>query len=82
LFAELGIQDRLQWKDHKMTFAMQDRPGEFTSFNFPPNVPAPLNMAVSAPNSVLLMERGSEVKLRGGKREWGVAASSRVVRQF
>jgi hypothetical protein len=26
LFAELGIEDRLQWKDHRMTFAMQARP--------------------------------------------------------
>ena len=37
----------LQWKDHKMTFAMQEKPGEFTSFNFPPNVPAPFNMAAA-----------------------------------
>ena len=47
LFSELGIEDRLQWKDHRMTFAMQERPGEFTSFNFPPNVPAPFNMAAA-----------------------------------
>jgi 15-cis-phytoene desaturase len=47
MFAELDIEDRLQWKDHKMTFAMQERPGEFTSFNFPPNVPAPFNMAAA-----------------------------------
>jgi len=25
LFAELGIEERLQWKDHRMTFAMQAR---------------------------------------------------------
>ena len=31
LFYELGIQDRLQWKVHKMVFAMQELPGEFTS---------------------------------------------------
>jgi len=30
-----------------MTFAMQELPGEFTSFNFPPNVPAPFNMAAA-----------------------------------
>ena len=47
MFAELDIEDRLQWKDHKMTFAMQERPGEFTSFNFPPNIPAPFNMAAA-----------------------------------
>jgi len=47
LFNELGIEDRLQWKEHKMTFALQEKPGEFTSFNFPPNVPAPFNMAAA-----------------------------------
>ena len=45
LFKELGIEDRLQWKEHAMTFAMQDYPGEFTKFYFPPNLPAPFNMA-------------------------------------
>jgi 15-cis-phytoene desaturase len=45
LFEELNIEDRLQWKAHQMTFAMADQPGEFTSFKFPPNVPAPFNMA-------------------------------------
>uniref|UniRef100_A0A6U3UST9 Amine oxidase n=1 Tax=Ditylum brightwellii TaxID=49249 RepID=A0A6U3UST9_9STRA len=47
LFEELDIEDRLQWKSHQMTFAMADRPGEFTSFNFPPGVPAPFNMAAA-----------------------------------
>jgi len=45
LFKELGIEDRLQWKEHAMTFAMQDYPGEFTKFNFPKGLPAPFNMA-------------------------------------
>ena len=45
LFAELGIEDRLQWKEHAMTFAMRDFPGTFTKFYFPPNLPAPFNMA-------------------------------------
>jgi 15-cis-phytoene desaturase len=45
LFEELNIEDRLQWKEHQMTFAMQELPGKFTSFKFPPNVPAPFNMA-------------------------------------
>jgi 15-cis-phytoene desaturase len=47
LFEELKIEDRLQWKKHMMTFAMQDKPGEFTYFNFPPGVPAPFNMAAA-----------------------------------
>jgi 15-cis-phytoene desaturase len=38
LFDELGIGDRLQWKEHAMTFAMKDFPGEFTKFNFPKGV--------------------------------------------
>lgn len=45
LFEELNIEERLQWKEHQMTFAMQELPGKFTSFKFPPNVPAPFNMA-------------------------------------
>ena len=44
LFRELDIEDRLQWKEHAMTFAMKDYPGEFTKFYFPPALPAPLNM--------------------------------------
>lgn len=43
LFKELNIEDRLQWKMHKMIFAMQELPGEFTSFNFIPGIPAPFN---------------------------------------
>jgi len=43
IFAELGIEDRLQWKQHAMIFAVQGRPGEFTRFDFPKNVPAPFN---------------------------------------
>ena len=45
LFKELDIEDRLQWKEHSMTFAMRDYPGEFTKFQFPEGVPAPFNMA-------------------------------------
>ena len=47
LFSELGLHDRLQWKPHRMTFAMPKKPGTFTSFEFPPNVPAPFNMAAA-----------------------------------
>merc|ERR1712078_819067 len=44
LFQELGIQDRLQWKEHSMIFSManQGRPGEFSRFDFP-EIPAPFN---------------------------------------
>lgn len=36
LFDELKIHDRLQWKVHKMIFAMQEFPGEFTTYDFIP----------------------------------------------
>jgi hypothetical protein len=47
LFAELGIHDRLQWKVHKMIFAMQQLPGEFTTFDFIPGIPAPFNFGLA-----------------------------------
>lgn len=47
LFAELQIKERLQWKKHQMTFAMQNLPGQYTSFQFLPGVPAPFNMALA-----------------------------------
>ncbi|KAG7547658.1 FAD/NAD(P)-binding domain superfamily [Arabidopsis suecica] len=43
LFGELGINDRLQWKEHSMIFAMPSKPGEFSRFDFPDVLPAPLN---------------------------------------
>jgi len=47
LFQELGIEDRLQWKVHKMIFAMQELPGEFTTFDFVPGIPAPFNFGLA-----------------------------------
>ena len=46
IFRELGIEDRLQWKQHSMIFAMPDSPGEFSRFDFP-DLPAPLNGVVA-----------------------------------
>ncbi|XP_072977387.1 15-cis-phytoene desaturase, chloroplastic/chromoplastic [Typha angustifolia] len=43
LFDELGINDRLQWKEHSMIFAMPNKPGDFSRFDFPESLPAPLN---------------------------------------
>ncbi len=42
LFAELGIEDRLQWKDHAMIFNQKDVPGTYSRFDFP-DLPAPIN---------------------------------------
>jgi 15-cis-phytoene desaturase len=47
LFAELNIHDRLQWKIHQMIFAMQELPGEFTTFDFIPGIPAPFNFGLA-----------------------------------
>eukprot|EP00240_Pyramimonas_obovata_P003110 CAMPEP_0118924844 /NCGR_PEP_ID=MMETSP1169-20130426/2787_1 /TAXON_ID=36882 /ORGANISM="Pyramimonas obovata, Strain CCMP722" /LENGTH=638 /DNA_ID=CAMNT_0006865983 /DNA_START=78 /DNA_END=1994 /DNA_ORIENTATION=+ len=47
LFEELDIEDRLQWKVHKMIFAMQELPGEFTTFDFIKGIPAPLNFGLA-----------------------------------
>ena len=47
LFSELKIEDRLQWKQHQMTFAMKNLPGTFTKFAFTPGIPAPFNMALA-----------------------------------
>mmetsp|Transcript_44344 Transcript_44344/g.109833 ORF Transcript_44344/g.109833 Transcript_44344/m.109833 type:complete len:586 (+) Transcript_44344:72-1829(+) len=47
LLSELDLHDRLQWKMHKMIFAMQGLPGEFTSFDFIPGIPAPFNFGLA-----------------------------------
>lgn len=46
VFRELGIEDRLQWKQHSMIFAMPNLPGEFSRFDFP-DIPAPWNGIVA-----------------------------------
>lgn len=43
LFEELGINDRLQWKEHSMIFALPNKPGQFSRFDFMEVLPAPLN---------------------------------------
>mmetsp|Transcript_3943 Transcript_3943/g.5873 ORF Transcript_3943/g.5873 Transcript_3943/m.5873 type:complete len:623 (+) Transcript_3943:138-2006(+) len=47
MFDELNIHDRLQWKIHQMIFAMQELPGEFTTFDFIPGIPAPFNFGLA-----------------------------------
>jgi 15-cis-phytoene desaturase len=42
LFAELAIEDRLQWKEHAMIFNQKDVPGSYSRFDFPA-LPAPFN---------------------------------------
>ena len=58
LFKELDIEDRLKWKVHKMVFAMQELPGEFTTFDFIPGIPAPFNFGLAILlNQKMLLDR-------------------------
>ncbi|MCT7959211.1 15-cis-phytoene desaturase [Laspinema sp. D1] len=54
LFGELGIEDRLQWKEHTMIFNQPEAPGTYSRFDFP-DLPAPLNgvMAILRNNDML-----------------------------
>ena len=64
LFKELNIEDRLQWKDHAMIFA---KPGsskrEFSTFDFPSWLPAPLNAAVAILTNTDLLTWPEKIKL-------------------
>jgi 15-cis-phytoene desaturase len=42
LFKELGIEDRLQWKEHTMIFNQPEKPGTYSRFDFP-DISAPWN---------------------------------------
>jgi len=66
LFEELKIEDRLQWKEHQMTFAMQELPGQFTSFKFPPNVPAPFNMAAAILTNTEMLSLEEKIRMVPG----------------
>jgi 15-cis-phytoene desaturase len=46
LFKELGIEDRLQWKQHTLLFNQPEKPGTLSRFDVP-DIPAPLNVIVS-----------------------------------
>lgn len=46
LFKELGIEDRLQWKEHSMIFNQPEKPGTYSRFDFP-DIPAPFNGLVA-----------------------------------
>ena len=63
LFFELGIEDRLQWAPHKMTFAMQELPGQFTSFDFPEGIPAPFNMAAAILGNTEMLTLEEKIKM-------------------
>ncbi|MEA5508902.1 15-cis-phytoene desaturase [Crocosphaera sp. UHCC 0190] len=57
LFQELGIEDRLQWKEHSMIFNQPETPGTYSRFDFP-DIPAPVNgmVAILGNNDMLTWE--------------------------
>ncbi|WP_416669657.1 15-cis-phytoene desaturase [Egbenema bharatensis] len=57
LFKELGIEDRLQWKDHTMIMNQPNNPGVYSRFDFP-DIPAPWNgiVAILRNNNMLTWE--------------------------
>jgi 15-cis-phytoene desaturase len=46
LFKELGIEDRLQWKEHTLIFNQPEKPGVLSRFDVP-DIPAPINVIMS-----------------------------------
>lgn len=42
LLKELGIEDRLQWKEHSLIMNQPENPGVYSRFDFP-DIPAPIN---------------------------------------
>jgi len=62
LFDELDIHDRLQWKVHQMIFAMQQLPGEFTTFDFIPGIPAPFNFGLAILMNQKMLTLGEKIQ--------------------
>ncbi len=46
LLKELGIEDRLQWKEHTLIFNQPEKPGVLSRFDVP-DIPPPINVIVS-----------------------------------
>jgi 15-cis-phytoene desaturase len=57
LLKELGIEDRLQWKEHTMIMNQPNHPGVYSRFDFP-DIPAPWNgiIAILRNNDMLTWE--------------------------
>lgn len=58
LLKELGIEDRLQWKQHTLIFNQPDKPGVLSRFDVP-DIPSPLNVvtAILRNNDMLTWEQ-------------------------
>jgi len=65
LFHELGIEDRLQWKEHTMIFNQPEKPGTYSRFDFP-DIPAPLNGLVAILRNNDMLTWGEKIKFGMG----------------
>ncbi len=63
LLKELGIEDRLQWKQHTLIFNQPDKPGVLSRFDVP-DIPAPFNVIASIlrNNDMLTWEQKSGLR--------------------
>lgn len=62
LFKELGIEDRLQWKEHSMIFNQPDNPGTYSRFDFP-DLPAPINGMIAILGNNDMLTWGEKIRL-------------------
>jgi len=65
LFKELGIEDRLQWKQHTMIFNQPEKPGTYSRFDFP-DLPAPFNGIVAILRNNDMLTWGEKLQLAKG----------------
>jgi 15-cis-phytoene desaturase len=61
LFKELGIEDRLQWKEHTMIFNQPEKPGTYSRFDFP-DLPAPINGLIAILRNNDMLTWGEKIK--------------------
>jgi 15-cis-phytoene desaturase len=65
LFKELGIEERLQWKEHSMIFNQPEKPGTYSRFDFP-NLPAPFNGIAAILRNNDMLSWGEKIELAKG----------------
>jgi 15-cis-phytoene desaturase len=72
LFKELGIEDRLQWKEHTMIFNQPTTPGVYSRFDFP-DLPAPFN-------GIVAILRNNDMLTWGEKIRFGLGLIPAIVK--
>lgn len=80
LLGDLGIQDRLQWKEHALIFNQPEKPGTYSYFKVP-DIPAPFNVILSILNNNDMLTW--EQKLRFAAGLWpGVLRGQKYVEEM